>query len=89
MGDEYGEPAGGTSVLEKTDTRQQADDGDADRFAHLVRRDRLDRAAQSGRPVIALCGKVWVPTRDASKYPKCPRCQELYKDYMKFFKGGM
>ena len=40
--------------------------------------DRLrEHAAKEGAPVVALCGKVWIPTRDASQYPVCPTCKEL------------
>ncbi|MDE3065303.1 MAG: DUF3039 domain-containing protein [Acidobacteriota bacterium] len=28
-------------------------------------------------PVRALCGKVWVPGRDPSRYPLCPTCREI------------
>ena len=28
-------------------------------------------------PVMALCGKVWVPGRDPQKYPICPTCKEI------------
>ena len=27
------------------------------------------QSALSGKPVIALCGKVWVPGRDPGKFP--------------------
>lgn len=36
-------------------------------------------SAVSGTPVIALCGKVWVPGRDPKKYPVCPMCKEIYE----------
>ena len=36
-------------------------------------------SAVSGTPVIALCGKVWVPNRDPKKYPVCPECKEIYE----------
>lgn len=64
-----------TSVLERTE--EQRSPGDGDRFAHFVRRDRVSRSLITGQPVIALCGKVWVPMRDPSKYPVCPRCKAL------------
>ncbi len=35
------------------------------------------RAYFDGTPVRALCGKVWVPTRDPSRYPICPTCKEI------------
>ena len=31
----------------------------------------------NGTPVKALCGKVWVPSRDPKKYPLCPTCKEI------------
>ena len=52
-------------------------DGDGDRFAHFVRKDKANSSMVTGQPVVALCGKVWIPTRDASQYPVCPTCKEL------------
>lgn len=70
-------PAGGTNVLELPKTKRSSGDGDGDRFAHYVRRDRANQSAITGQAVVALCGKVWVPTRDSKKYPVCPKCQAL------------
>jgi uncharacterized C2H2 Zn-finger protein len=28
--------------------------------------------------VKALCGKIWVPTRDPEKFPVCPTCKEIH-----------
>jgi Protein of unknown function (DUF3039) len=33
----------------------------------------------TGTPVVALCGKVWVPSRDPKRYPVCPTCKEIYE----------
>jgi hypothetical protein len=59
------------------DTR--LDEGDHDRFAHYVRKSDIVESAVTGKPVIALCGKVWVPNRDPDKYPVCPMCKEIYE----------
>jgi len=32
-----------------------------------------------GTPVVALCGKVWIPNRDPEKFPVCPECKEIYE----------
>jgi len=32
-----------------------------------------------GTPVVALCGKVWVPSRDPEKYPVCPECKDAWE----------
>ena len=66
-----------TDVLEEAKVKPQKTGGDGDRFAHFIRKDRANRSAASGTPVVALCGKVWVPTRDAKNYPVCPRCKAL------------
>ena len=52
-------------------------DGDHDRYAHYVDKNESTRAYIEGTPVRALCGKIWVPTRDPSRYPVCPTCQEI------------
>lgn len=54
------------------------DAGDHERFAHYVDKDKIVESAVTGTPVIALCGKVWVPSRDPSRFPVCPECKELY-----------
>lgn len=66
---------GSTALLEREETEEDGADGD--RFAHYVRKDRMDRAKKTGKPVVALCGKVWTPRRDPSKYPVCPACKEI------------
>ena len=53
-------------------------DGDHERFAHYVRKEKIMESALSGEPVIALCGKVWTPGRDPQKFPICPECKEVY-----------
>ncbi len=35
------------------------------------------RGYVEGKPVVALCGKKWVPSRDPRKFPVCPTCQEV------------
>lgn len=75
---EQPETDGSTLTLDRPETREQLDEGDHERFAHYVRKDKILESAMSGDPVIALCGKVWVPGRDPSKFPVCPECQNIY-----------
>jgi hypothetical protein len=73
----------GTAVLERPQTEEQtskSDDGDADRFAHYVSKDRIMESRMTGRPVVALCGKIWVPRHDPSQYPVCPDCKRIYEE---------
>jgi hypothetical protein len=43
-----------------------------------VPKGKLVDAMVNGTPVVALCGKVWVPSRDPQRYPVCPECKEIY-----------
>ena len=72
-------PDGGTTgVLEREHVEQPVEPGDHERFAHYVRKEKILESALTGEPVIALCGKVWVPGRDPNKFPVCPICKEIY-----------
>jgi Protein of unknown function (DUF3039) len=71
----------GTRTREETDVRPDLStgDGDHERFAHYVLKDKIVDSAVTGTPVRALCGKLWVPSRDPQKYPVCPECKEIYE----------
>jgi len=68
-----------TRVLERELVEQPMEPGDHERFAHYVRKNKIVDAAVFGAPVVALCGKVWVPSRDPKKFPVCPACKEIYE----------
>ena len=73
----------GTQTAEDTRTRPTTDDGDHERFSHYVPKDKLTDAMVNGTPVIALCGKVWVPSRDPQRFPVCPECKEIWESLRK------
>ena len=75
-------PGSQTVVDERTDLR--LDEGDHERFSHYVPKNKLTEAMVMGTPVVALCGKVWVPSRNPDKFPVCPECKEIWDT----FKGG-
>jgi hypothetical protein len=81
------EPGGGTTTLdrelEELLEQQQLDEGDHERYSHYVQKDKILGSAMSGKPVIALCGKVWTPGRDPQKFPVCPTCKEIYEGMKK------
>lgn len=72
------EPSG-TAVLDRELVEQPVEPGDHERFAHYVQKEKILESALTGSPVIALCGKVWVPGRDPNKFPVCPACKEIYE----------
>ena len=67
-----------TALLEREELLQPVEPGDHERFAHYVQKEKILESAMSGAPVIALCGKVWVPGRDPQKFPVCPICKDIY-----------
>ncbi len=78
------EPQSDTQTLPREDVAthfevdRELDDGDHERFSHFVRKDQIVESAVTGKPVIALCGKKWVPNRDPQKFPICPTCKEIH-----------
>jgi hypothetical protein len=69
----------GTSTDTVEDRRTvPTDEGDHERFSHYVEKDKLTEAMVMGTPVVALCGKVWVPSRAPERFPVCPECQKIW-----------
>ena len=70
----------GTALDERVEQDRRTvptDEGDHERFSHYVDKDKLTEAMVMGTPVVALCGKVWVPSRTPEKYPVCPEGKEV------------
>jgi hypothetical protein len=65
-----------TTPVREERTGAQLDEGDHERMAHIVdeRYGTVVEAIVNGTPCVALCGKVWVPSRDPKRYPICPTC---------------
>ncbi len=63
--------------------------------AHIVKTGPGENAAAKvlearvmGTPIEALCGFVWVPSKDPKQLPVCPKCKEIY-DMYRFFNDGL
>lgn len=69
---------GGTTLDERIEA--PLEQGDHERFSHYAEADKITEAMVLGTPIRALCGKIWVPSRDPSKFPICPECKEIYED---------
>ena len=59
--------------------------------AHIVKVGKDQNAAAvvleariNGTPVEALCGFVWVPSRDPKQLPMCEECKSIYSMYRAF-----
>jgi Protein of unknown function (DUF3039) len=62
--------------------------------AHIVKTAPGENAAAKvleariyGTPVEALCGHVWVPSRDPKQLPLCEACKSIYEMYKAFNEG--
>jgi hypothetical protein len=67
----------GLDILEETRV-VPTNNGDHDKFSHYVHKDDMMHGMVYGQAIMALCGKVWVPEQEGSKYPVCPDCKEIY-----------
>ena len=62
--------------------------------AHIVKTEPGENAAAKvleariyGTPIEALCGHVWVPSRDPKQLPVCEKCKGIYEMYRAFNDG--
>lgn len=62
--------------------------------AHIVKTEPGENAAAKvleariyGTPLEALCGHVWVPSRDPKQLPICEECKSIYEMYRAFNDG--
>jgi hypothetical protein len=70
-------PDSQTVTEERTEFRYS--EGDHERFAHYADKEKIVEAMINGTPLQALCGKVWVPSRDPQRFPVCPECKEIFE----------
>ncbi len=75
----------GTATITEERVEVSTDNGDHERFSHYADKEKITEAMVMGTPVTALCGKVWVPSRDPSRYPICPTCKEIFDDQEFFY----
>jgi hypothetical protein len=64
--------------------------------AHIVKTAPGENAAVkvmdarlNGTPLTALCGYVWVPSRNPLILPVCPKCKDVYDMYRSFSDAGL
>ena len=65
-----------TETLER-ETLEKQDLEDENRFSHYAEKVSITEGYVLGTPVIAICGKIFIPSRDPKKFPLCPICKEI------------
>ena len=71
--------APGSQTLTEQRVEERYQTGDEERFSHYVPKAKLLEAQVNGTPVVALCGKVWAPTRNPERFPVCPECKKIWE----------
>lgn len=62
-------------LLERTDLEPQ--EGDEEKFAHYAEAASVTEGYVMGTPVQAICGKIFVPSRNPERLRVCPICKEI------------
>jgi hypothetical protein len=53
------------------------DTNDEKKYAHYAEKTSVTEGYVLGTPVLAVCGKLFVPSRDPKKFPLCPICKKI------------
>ena len=65
-------------LLEKTEI--ELDENGEQKFSHYAESTSVTEGYVMGTPVMAICGKLFVPSRDPNKFPICPVCKEIFQE---------
>ena len=65
----------GSDLLELPDLDIQEESNE--QFAHYAEASEVTEGYIMGTPVIALCNKIFVPSRDPLKLKICPACKQI------------
>jgi hypothetical protein len=64
-------------MLELLEKPKEQSTEDSNHFAHYAEAAEVTEGYIMGTPVIALCGKVFIPSRNPEKLRVCPKCKEI------------
>lgn len=64
-------------VIERTESESVVDNYDDKKFAHYAEKSAVTEGYVLGTPVLALCGKLFIPSRDPEKFPICIDCRQI------------
>lgn len=62
-------------LLERVELQTQG--GEEEHFAHYAESASVTEGYVLGTPVVAICGKVFIPHRNPEKLRVCPICKEI------------
>jgi hypothetical protein len=65
-------------TIEQIDTDSKVvDEGSSRQFSHYAEKNQVTEGYVLGTPVVAICGKIFIPSRDPLKFPICPICKKI------------
>ncbi len=64
-------------MLELLEKPKEQNTEDSNHFAHYADAAEVTEGYIMGTPVIALCGKIFIPSRNPEKLRVCPKCKEI------------
>jgi hypothetical protein len=64
-----------TDLLERTEIETQ--EGNGEHFAHYAEAASVTEGYVLGTPVMAICGKIFIPSRNPERLRVCPICKEI------------
>jgi hypothetical protein len=60
-----------------TDLEHELDEKDDESFAHYAEAASVTEGYIMGTPVMAICGKIFVPSKNPERLRICPVCKEI------------
>lgn len=64
-------------VIQKINPKSVADNFEEKKFAHYAEKTAVTEGYVLGTLVTALCGKLFVPSRDPENFPICSECKDI------------
>lgn len=65
------------SVHVEEQTDEMLTESGEPRYAHYADSTSVTEGYITGKAVLAVCGKLFVPSRDPKKFPVCPICKKV------------
>ena len=66
-----------TATIEDVSVEQEVTENGKPKYAHYAESASVTEGYVLGKAVLALCGELFIPSRDPKKFPVCPICKEI------------
>jgi hypothetical protein len=65
------------ATVEDTQVEDLSTENGTPKYAHYAESASVTEGYVMGKAVLAVCGKLFIPSRDPKKFPVCPICKEI------------